>query len=302
MLRHDGARRWFRLHRLARTPRPSELDKLPAAGLLLTPSLPAGTQRRLADAGWSWVTNTGQVRLRFGRHIVEHDNPAAGFPAASGNGVLAGGLGTFAVLRRLLLDRPRRQVDLAASVGLTQPRVSQILRQLADAGLIERRDRAWAVPDWTAAVDAWHSGYPGPGGVRTYWAGLGDPWESTFRALDVLPTAAVIGGDVGADLLAPWRHPRHATIYTRELTDLRQAELIQIGTATEAVLTVCVPKDKSVSPVSEIVRTFRDRALRVADPLQVLWDVRQRADADSRQAANHLLESLRAEHAKVNVA
>ena len=69
-----------------------------------------------------------------------------------------------------------------------------------------------------------------------------------------------------------------------------------------AILTVCVPKDKSVWPASEIVRTFRDRALRVADPLQVLWDVRVRDDADSQQAANHLLESLRADHAKVNVA
>ena len=59
----------------------------------------------------------------------------------------ARGTGTFAVLRRLLLQRRWRQVELAAMSGVTQARVSQILNLLKDEGIAIRDGDGWGVTD-----------------------------------------------------------------------------------------------------------------------------------------------------------
>jgi len=60
---------------------------------------------------------------------------------------------------------------------------------------------------------------------------------------------------------------------------------------------VCVPADPSVWPIEPIERTFRNRTLRVADPLQVLVDVARKRDADSAAAAERLINWIKNEYA-----
>lgn len=297
-LRHEGTQRSFALRHHARTPRAGELAAAPSPEtLLIAPRLSASLQSRLLELGWSWVTDAGQLHLRFPDHTVGGLAARTNGPAAHPPEELAlpgRGRGTFAVLRRLLLGRaPLRQADLASTAWVTQPRVSQILATLADNGLVKRDQHGWRVADWDHAVRLWLARYPGPGGVITYWTGLDDAWSQTLTALAKLPTGGAVSGDVGADLLVPWRQPQRATIYAPALSDLSATGSIQVGSSAEATLIVCVPADPSVWPTQPLTGTFRDHSVNVADPLQVLWDVQSTGDEDSRQAAEHLETWLR---------
>src|SRR5207245_1486181 len=128
------------------------------------------------------------------------------------------GTAIFAVLRRLLVSGGAiRQAELASTTGVTQPRVSQILSALTKGGLVKRRRDGWQVADWEDVLQRWLAQYPGPGGITTYWMGLDDPWSQALAALSALPAGSAVSGDLGADLLAPWRQPHRATLYAPAL-------------------------------------------------------------------------------------
>lgn len=298
VLRHADASQSFLLRQKSRSPRLSELVPAPSPdALLIAPRLSASVESRLLDLGWSWVTDAGQLHLQFADHAVEAQTPVPEIRNPASPRLSARGVGTFAVLRRLLVGRPGRQTDLASSTGLSQPRVSQILAALTTDSLVRRERGRWRVADWDEALSLWVARYPGPGGVTTYWAGLDDPWSQALAALDALPASSVVSGDLGADLLAPWRQPQRATIYAPALHDLTRTGLVQVGSPTEATLLVCIPADPSVWPAEAIARTSHGRKINVADPIQVLWDIRADHDADSAQAADRLILWLRQQYA-----
>jgi hypothetical protein len=300
VLRHAGQTQAFTMHTRSRPPRVSELGPPVAAdAMLVAPSLTASSEAKLRKLGWSWATDAGQLHLRFADRVVES---AASVKTARVPGqtmtmpLAARGTGTFAVLRRLLLAPRWRQVQLAAAAGLTQARVSQILNMLTGAGLAARHSDGWAITDWDRALQVWLSSYPGPRGVTTYWSGLDDVWSNTLTALGGLPEEAVVSGDVAADLLAPWRQPRSATIYVPAMDDLSRTGLVPLTMPADGTVAICVPGDRSVWPIETITRTFRDRKIRVADPLQVLGDVVSADDADSASAGEHLTNWIRHEY------
>jgi hypothetical protein len=293
VLRHAGDVRSFRLHRLARAPRPSELTEcLGTNSLLVTPSLTVSAQSRLRELGWSWITDAGQLHLRFPGRAVDTvgDDGGRSAPAPAGSARLtARGIGTFAVVRRMLLAPYSRQVDLATATGLTQPRVSQILSRLANDNVVIRDDGGWMLVDWDDALQAWLSSYSGPRGIVTYWSGLDDVWSNTLTALDRLSQSAVLSGDVAADLLAPWRQPRLATVYVASMDDLRSTGLVRVAGPNDGTVAVCVPDDRTVWPTTPITRRFRGRSLYVADPVQVLRDVSLIDDNDAQQATQSVV-------------
>jgi hypothetical protein len=295
-LRHAGRSRSFLLDRRSRQPRPSELAAAASPdALLIAPKLSVSSQERLLDLGWSWITDAGQVHLRFGDHVVS--SPARTSEPASQSPVIASalirGIGTFAVIRRLLVGPPpASQADLALTTGVTQPRVSQILQALVRQGLVTRYEGMWRITDWDYVLQSWLAQYPGPGGTTTCWTGLDDVWSQAVAALSVLPGEAVVSGDLGADLLAPWRQPRRATVYVPALCDLKQTGLVQVGGTADTAVAVCVPDDRSVWPAEAITRSFRGHRIRVADPIQVLWDMQAAADDDSIQAAEQVARWL----------
>lgn len=302
VLRHAGQTRAFHIHSRSRAPRLSELAR-PATpdAILVTPSLTPSAETRLRRLGWSWVTDAGQLHLRFDDHVVDMAVPPKTWqrtPRPKQLGVR--GTGTFAVLRRLLLQRRWRQVELAAATGVTQARVSQILKLLKDEGIAIRDGDGWGVADWNRGLETWLSSYPGPRGVTTYWSGLDDVWTNTLTALGGLPDEAVVSGDVAADLLAPWRQPRVATIYVPAMDSLARTGLVAVTAPDDGTVAVCVPADRSVWPIEPIERTFRDRTLHVADPLQVLVDVAHETDADSPAEAERLIGWIKNEYAVGN--
>jgi hypothetical protein len=298
VLRHADCARSFRLHQRVRPLRPSEVSApLTTDALLVAPSVTASVEARLRQLGWSWVTDDGRLHLRFGDHVVDNAGPSPSPRIESqAMNLPARGTGTFAVLRRLLVRPHWRQVQLAEASGLTQARVSQVLAGLSDAGLVARDSDGWAVTDWERALQIWLLSYPGPRGVTTYWSGIDDVWSNTLSALDGLPDQAAVSGDVAADLLAPWRQPRSATIYVSAINNLAGTGLVQVTARDEGTVAVCVPRDRSVWPLEPIDRTFRDRKIHVADPFQVLNDIVSADGEDSASAAERLTTWIRHEY------
>lgn len=94
---------------------------------------------------------------------------------------------------------------------------------------------------------------------------------------------------MAADLVAPWRHPRSATIYVPAMDNLARTGLVAVAAPDDGTVAVCVPNDRSVWPIEPVDRTFRERTIRIADPLQVLNDVLAAADVDSAAAADGLI-------------
>ncbi len=292
MLRHGDQRGQFRLKRYARPPRPNEVRAVPwPDALLVAPDLSAQVRARLLATGWSWVSDSGYVHLRFPGAVVDADPTAPQAVQPAKPAVRARGVGGFAVLRRIIEAAEGtavRQVDLAATTAMSQARVSQLLSLWRRDGIVEGSRAAWRVSDRARALDVWLAGYPGPGGTTTHWVGLDGMWPAALSVLDRLPVGSVTSGDAAADLLAPWRRPVRAVLYATQLPDLGATGLVPVVSADEASVTVVVPADRSVWPVEPLSRTFEKREVALADPLQVLWDLTRSGGLDADQASARL--------------
>lgn len=222
--------------------------------------------------------------------------------------------GTSLVLRGLLLDGIRTQREIAELVGVSQPWVSQVIAGLAQDRLVQpaRRSRVaggWLVRDWMGLLHRWLALHQGPGGITTFWYGLGRPERQAFSVVADLrrrqaPSAhspdtregsdVLLSGDVAADLLAPWARPRRAVVHTRV-----GAELTSLGLTPSppehATLALVVAEDPGVWAFSTVAWRPEELgrfAIPLADPLQVLWDLRASPGPDSNEAASHFIAWL----------
>ncbi|MGA3526449.1 MarR family transcriptional regulator [Melissospora conviva] len=299
---HDGSRAVLPVVSSARPLGPRDIAALISRDrepyLVVVPAASPTVRRAIEEAGWSWLVDTGQeivAALRIGRRRVDLPAPAVAGPPARPGPVP---WGTFTLVRRLVQIPHATQRQLAALSGVSQPRVSQALRALADKGLVQRTSAGWAIRDLDEALRWWLATYPGPGGISTYWYGLGTPIDQAQRAVSTFATTyrsgIVVSGDVAADLLAPWRTPARAVLYARTGIDLPDAGYVPTG-AEEATLEFTVPKDPGLWPDPAAPPT-KGAGLPLADPLQILWDVRRSPGADSDDAVQHLWDELRRRH------
>lgn len=234
--------------------------------------------------------------------------------------------GTLTVLRRLAEGTEGTQAQLAELAGVTQARVSQVLKELITTGLVSRsqgQGPRYAVLDWDGVLRRWLAHYPGPGGISTYWYGLDGPVEQAKAVVaflrqeavrppteglrssrDAVPPArrqsldpvAVVSGDVAADQVAPWRRPQRAMVYAHRGADLAGLGLTPTS-ERDATLVLTVPRDPGVWPAradADVWSWPETPDLPLADPLQILWDVRRSPGPDRDQAADRLLAALRA--------
>ncbi|WP_143448563.1 hypothetical protein [Kineosporia sp. A_224] len=186
------------------------------------------------------------------------------------------------VLRsRVLLGR-LTQRDVAALAGISQPRVAQAAAAL---GLVDDEPRS-------LLVDRWLDAYPGAGGVTTYWFGLSPPREQARAAVraarQVGPADVVVSGDVAADVVAPVSRPVRAVVYSRQGLDLTAAGLTP-SLSSEATLELTVPQDRGIFAFADRYWHSTDTRrpaedLPLADPLQVLHDVRRSPSVDRDQS------------------
>jgi DNA-binding transcriptional ArsR family regulator len=203
------------------------------------------------------------------------------------------GSGSFSIIRSLIkfVDGEGDSVGataLAAHAGVSQPRASQVLRLLQDQKLVEKAaDRRWR-PRRTELLDRFLAEYPGPGGSMLYFYSLDSPTDVAIRAARELKDRVVVSADVGPDLIRPWRRPSEVILYAQDLVDAARLGLVQAHGRHDANVVVRMPTDRSVFPVPALVAEVQGAEVGLADPSQMIWDLRDLGGADRSDAAAEL--------------
>jgi hypothetical protein len=259
--------------------------------LLVVPYVSESLGAALTADGWSWADVQGDFDLRaHGLLVRQRRAVTAPKPARK---TLPTGSGSFAVIRCLIgfgdgEDENAGATTLAAQAGVSQPRASQVLRQLHDLELVDRLAQGRWRPRRESLLDRLLAEYPGPGGSVQYFYGLESPTDVAIRAARELKNRVVVSADVGPDLIQAWRRPTEVIMYVKELVDASQLGLVDAQGRHDGNVIVRMPGDRSVFPVPALVADLRGMEIGLADPSQMIWDLRDLGGADRADAAAEL--------------
>lgn len=260
-------------------------------GLLVVPVASESSVRAARAAGWDLVADDGTIDVRVGdRHIVRR--PIASRPSAGVRGRVP--RSRWTVCRVLMAQTARvTQLDIASMSGVSQPTVSRVCRSLRDRGFVSLDRTGVEVLDWSALAHWWLASYPGQGGPVSYWYGLEPVAEQMQDLAGVLPDA-VFSGSAAADLLSPWQRPDQVVLYTKSPALLANAGFVAVNEIESATVVVAAPADESVWCNSPVERVIDDQTVRLADPLQVVFDVLRGPESGTREeAADRILSALK---------
>jgi hypothetical protein len=287
-----------------RAPYPHELERLQRSWhdlelrghpLLIAPFISESLGSALTRDSWSWADAQGNFDLRA-PGLVARQRRASVAPAPKRRS-LPRGSGSYAVIRALVgfsggEDEEPGATALAAQVGISQPRASQVLHQLRDLKLVDISGHGRCEPRREALLDRFLAEYPGPGGSEHYYYTLDSPVDIAVRASQVStpgqPVAA--SADVGPDLIVPWRRPSLVILYARHAIDPSELRLTEAQGRHDANVIIRTPEDRSVFPVPALAGQIRGNEVPLADPLQQIWDLHDLGGADRIEAAGRLRE------------
>lgn len=251
----------------------------------------------LCERGWSWADELGNFDIRADGLILRQRTATP--PPKPRTGRLPRGEGSTAIIRELIEQRGGELgvllTRLAEDADVTQPRVSQVLRQLSDLGLAAKAaDGRWRVTDRRALLDRFLDEYQGPRGSERYCYSLDRPLDVARRA-SARSTAqhpVVVSADVGPDQIRPWRVPDKLVLYTRASIDPRDLGAVPVDDRSAANVIVRMPQDGSVFPRVPLSATLDDGSagseLLLADPVQMVWDLLDLGGDDRAEAAEEL--------------
>jgi hypothetical protein len=303
----DGRRARFAPQVKKRAPYPGELQRLqvswerlsqPGHPLLVVPFVSDALGTALSSAGWSWADTQGNFDLHApGLWLRQRRSFTA--PAARKR-TLPRGAGSFAVIRALIRFRADEAEDagataLAGLVGVSQPRVSQVLHRLRDLEFVDSIGRGRWRPRREALLDGFLAEYPGPGGSESYLYGLDSPADISVRASDAVAPRSLIAvsADVGPDLIVPWRRPSIVILYAKRPLDPESLGLVEAQGKHDANVIVRMPEDTSVFTAPPMFTAkLGDREVELADTAQQIWDLQDLGGADRVEAAERLREWL----------
>lgn len=286
---------------------PSKLPPPPAGGqgLLVLPSATAGLIRAAQERGWYVVTDDGRANVLVGdRHVVRTGDNGPGWesPPANTRGPVSWPKWTLARVLLATGEQPFPQAKAADVVGTSAPTISRALASFLKHKFVRVKDSPGRpstihVTNWQGFLAWWLRQYPGPGGTNSYWYSLEDARTQARSAVAALRSAApdaqpVLSGDLAADYIAPWRRPASVTLYVRHSAPLEAAGFVQVAGPGEASLTVCAPKDQGLWMPFPWILEEEPEQLRLADPVQVIFDLARATGPDASEAADHLKTRL----------
>jgi hypothetical protein len=228
MLVRDGGHRFRGRAEVLAVPYPSGLKRLlasrPEVDVVLVERASRGLDEAARDLGIGYLDRHGRGRL-VGPGFVyvvppverasDQDRPAARSASSSGRA------SPFApkasrIVRALLVDPARvwRLAEIADACRMSPGTVHRILGALVDAGFVERDGKAYVLGDPGSLLEAWavqvararpveRITLPVGGGVRA----------EVQRILEVLGDAAVVSGELAAELYAPYLPASHAIVH-----------------------------------------------------------------------------------------
>lgn len=183
---------------------------------------------------------------------------------------------------------------MAGAVGVTQPRASQVIRQLTDqeavrttsAGFVGRRARLLDL-----YLDRSRPSLVEP---EAYWYGAATLEEQARRVLDVgRATAAkvAVSADLGPDLLVPWRHPTVVIVYADDRLELETAGMVRAEGKADASVIVRWTNDLTLlAPAPPWPRVVD--GIPLVDPVQQWRDLIDLGGDDRREAADRLRRAI----------
>jgi len=305
-VRVGGASAIFVIEAKARAPYPSEVVRLDHAKtrlskvgvpMLVAQYISAGEGDALVARGWSWADGQGNFDLRSGtirlRQRISRSGPAHPRKALPRG---AGGLAVIrALIARPLYRGPRlTQAGLAKLLGITQARVAQVMARLREEQLIESADGA-SDAERARLLDAFLQHYEGPGGNEAYFYSL-DSLREVAKRFDARRAGRwAISADVGPDLIAPHRAPTILVLYSGGFERVPQAAgLVAAEGRGDANVIVRAPRDTSAfgPDALPLMRRVDRTSIRLADPTQLIWDLRQLGGEDRLASADKVRKWL----------
>ena len=281
----DGHHAVYQLHRSLRSPRPAEVSAVDVPSLLQVPRVSTRVAAALARSGWSFATTDGAALLRFPDGFTwatESSNRPERVDACP-----RWSCGMSRVVHAILSSAhqtPPTQTALAKLAGVTQARVSTIVRDLARAGLVGTERGRPLVTNRDRLVHEWLKRRRFDP-IVTYWSTTSDLASALDTALKRLPAPIIVSGDVAADADAPHRRPAQLLVLT-QAGSLAGPGMLPVLSADEANVVLEVTDDPVVAAEAHDTE-WRGRTFLAADPLQVLWDLAAAAGTDAAQAADH---------------
>lgn len=215
--------------------------------------------------------------------------------AVSQNAVRRWGAGTASVVRLLVAsDEPLTGVAIASIVGVSQPRASQVLKQLTD------HDAVMATPhgyrgERGALLDLYRARTrPHLVESESYWYST-RPLTEQARRVHALAsdegTPIAFSADLAPDLLAPWRHPTVAIAYVSDPLPVDRAGLVPAEGRTDASLVLRWTDDQGLLSSADPWRDEVD-GFPIVDPCQQWWDLLDLGGEDRAEAADRLRHAI----------
>ncbi len=264
--------------------------------LLVAPYISPPLGVALIKAGWSWADNQGNYDIRGPRLRLRQRRTY--YPPKPSRQSLPRGAGSWAIVRTLIAcgdDREQTKTTiLATKAGVSQPRASQVLGQLAELNLVEKIAHAeWSV-DRPALLDRFLDEYGGPGGSERYFSTRGPVAQAAGAlARRVEPERLALSADVGSETLAPCRSPTIVIAYLATEVAFAQLRLSRLGLVEaqgrgDANVIIREPVDPSIFPTPPLIADRDGLDLRLADPVQMIWDLEDWGGAERFEAARAL--------------
>jgi hypothetical protein len=300
----DGARRLtlrkgaavgnWTVRRLSRTPRPSEIRSARRAELLWIPSATPALRESLRRLDISWVTDIGEIHIRapwgvIDRHPAEPADPPVPEPART---ELSRGA---AVVLQFLLEHPypAPQTRIASAVGLTQPRVSQVMPELSTAGLAGRGAGGYFAAEPGEGFEVLCAGRAPASAVVMGWYSVEAPRKQLATARELAAAAGVnvrLCGDWAADLLAPWRQPGRIVLHTNATVDLSGAGFVPAPPEAATLELRIEPIRASWQPAPDITAAMAGRGIEwpVAPVTEIAREITETGGSDADQAVHEL--------------
>lgn len=205
------------------------------------------------------------------------------------------GAGTAAIARLLVAaDAPLTGVAIAAAVGVSQPRASQVLKHLAQQDAIRPTGRGY-VGRRARLLDLYRRrARPLLVQPESHWYSTRSAAEQAARVValaDDRRIAVAVSADLAPDLLVPWRHPTVTVVYAERPLPLDMAGLVPAEGRADASLVVRWTSDSTLLSPSPPWPS-RVEGTPLTDPVQQWWDLIDLGGEDRDEAADRLRRAI----------
>ena len=198
------------------------------------------------------------------------------------------GPATSQLVRRLAVHMDSiNQVALARDLQVSQPRISQILRLLANHDIdIEHLDD----PEQRRQLVDLYVRYHRPNAVsESLFYALDPAYEQVRQVIEAANRQDVrvaVSADLAPDLIAPWRTPTLTVVYAEASVDLEPSLFVPAIARGEATLLI-----RHVSDDSLLAPWTTSRPdIPIIHPVQQVWDLYDLGGEDRIEAAERLID------------